>query len=306
MAFLVKTAASAAFKRLLGKAHTDNDRGIGNETVISGFNFNGADIYGEEISYNSPTTAQANSVCSALVTLTLEADDGSNGHAYFAKLPTEWVNPDSTRFLNKSGSPAAAGDYIKDTNISIISGAYGSSFSPIIYDNGTQVPPSDSSDWVFDTYAGILTQEGSDDGAIIDYGTTGTVACYFYIGKTILEKISTVSLKGVKSKVDSFTYSLTDYGIIGVLDDIVNETSSVSLDVYGGPVQEDEVDYSVIEVTAVGTTGLVVGYYIAILTNSVELLTTAGATVVGSNPSVGLSGILSSGDRVQVTYNISE
>lgn len=306
MAFLVKTAASAAFKRLLGKAHTDNDRGIGNETVISGFNFNGADIYGQSIAYNNPTTAQSNGVCSALITLTLEADSGSNGHAYFAKLPIGWVNPDSTRFLNKSGSPAVAGDYIKDTNISIISGAYGNAFTPIVYNNGTQVPPSDSSDWVFDTYAGILTQEGSDDGSMISYGTTGTVNCYFYIGKTILEQISNVDMKGVKSKVGSMTYSLTSYGVIGVLDDIVTDSSSVSLDVYGGPVQEDGVDYSLIAVTNAGTTGLVVGYYIAILTNSVDLLIAAGATVVGSNPLTGLGSILDSGDKVQITYNISE
>lgn len=306
MAFVVNTAANAAFKRLLGKAHTDNQRGIGNETVISGFNFSGDDIYGDEIPFNNPSAAIASGISSAKTTLNLELDAGSNGHAYLAKLPVGYVNPNPSIFRNKSGNPAAAGDYIKDTNISIISGAYGVGYAPVVFNNGVMVPPSDSSDWIFDTYAGVLTQEGVDDGSMINYGENGTVECYLYTGRTIVQRVQEVISGGTKSKVVRMTFENTSYGVVGVLDPATNDYTSVVMDVFGGPTQQKLVDYSLINITNVGTTGLVSGYYLAVYEDTIELLQASGATVVGSNPSIGIKEIIESGDIVQVSYNIPE
>lgn len=99
-------------------------------------------------------------------------------------------------------------------------------------------------------------------------------------------------------KAESLTYTDTANLIIGPLTLSPTEADEVNMFVFTGPLQEYTLDYTVREVTG----GSAPGFYIC-----VSPLSTApggGSFTVGSNPGTGISSVLSSGDKVRVTYPV--
>jgi hypothetical protein len=196
MALLDKSKASYAYKALLGKSHTSNDRELYNESIASGIILSGNRIFGDEINSN-PSDISNTNIVSELLTLILEPVLGSDTQtigvhlAYRTKLnstvPTSLVgkiNP-----LTKIAY--APNDYVGN----IIPQSFGDSFRPLLFSDTSatiEIPPSSAADWFIDCFSGIVVQETD---APFDLNNNGRVKAYVYIGKFINESIKSSGSK---------------------------------------------------------------------------------------------------------------
>lgn len=194
MALLDKSKASSAFKLLQGKAHTSNLNELANEAIASGVTMSAQRIFADAIN-PTPGHASNTGIVSAEVILVLEAVAGSDTgqigtpRAYRTKLggsvPASLVG--KTNPL--TNAPYAINDYIGG----IIPQSFGTDFRPRLYSDAAatvEIPPSSAADWFIDCFAGIVTQEGQDEGASgFTLGANGRVRAYIYIGQFVSEAL---------------------------------------------------------------------------------------------------------------------
>jgi hypothetical protein len=193
MSLLDKSKANYAFKSLLGKSHTSNNRELYNEAIPSGIILTGSRIFGNDINSN-PTDPSNTGIVSDLITLVLEPVLGSDTvvlgtyQSYRTKLngtvPASLVG--KTNPLTKLAY--APNDYVGN----LIPQSFGDNFRPLLFSDAAatvEIPPSSSADWFIDCFAGIVTQEGYDDGASFVLGNNGRVKAYVYIGQFISQTI---------------------------------------------------------------------------------------------------------------------
>lgn len=182
MAFTVTTLAKGAFKKTFGKAHTSNNKEIGNESIPSSLALGTKDIFGQNIS-SDPSTAVGQGVaiaCTGLNALALTLDNTSTGKAYFAIVPITADHP-----LKSIDNPLTGKKYVTGDRVTrIIPQSFGDDYRPIIKKGSTEVTPFAIENWVFDTVAGVLTSE-----ADLNLGLTGTVECYVFVGQMLNEAI---------------------------------------------------------------------------------------------------------------------
>ena len=182
MAYSTITLAKGAFKKAFGKAHTSNDKEIGNESIPSSFSLGTDNIFGQVLD-SDPSVAVAQGIvlnCTGSHKLSLSLDNTSNGKAYFAVVPSSPTHPLKSYINPSTGLSYATGDRVTR----IIPQAFGTSYRPIILNGATEVTPFASQNWVFDTVAGVLTSEVD-----LSLGSSGTVECYVYVGEMLTDTL---------------------------------------------------------------------------------------------------------------------
>lgn len=179
MTFLIDTLAQAAFKKLNSVAHTSNTKTLGNESEPSGITTAATTIYAKNIS-STPATAIATGAASTLIPFSLILDSSSSGKSYVVKIATVAGTSLAGQINPKTGAVYVNGDRVGN----FISPQFGSGYRAILKNNGTEVPPLDSSNWFFDYFAGIITSE-------VDLNlTNGTISGYVYIGEYLQDAIT--------------------------------------------------------------------------------------------------------------------
>ncbi len=180
---------SIAFKKVIGKAQTDSSKEGYNEAYGTGFNVGVDSVLGTTVP-SSPSTTSLWDITDGVVEyvrLPLDPDPSANGHAFIAKLPSNYLsvtsNPkaDSGVWINNSIIAATNGE------IQVVPAAKGTIYEVKPYrggaensqGSGTLVAPGDVIDWYFDYFTGILYQENDPDTtpADIDF-----IECFLYIG----------------------------------------------------------------------------------------------------------------------------
>ena len=165
MAFSDSSKAGYAFKALLGKAHTSTAREIANETLPSGVTVTASRTWASKVPALA-SEAVSQGLVVKLTGLALEAVSGATVSgiqvSYRLKLPSVPSGlVGKTNVL--TGTTFSAGDYVCGL-VPESFGVVGSSdYRPVLYGNGVEIPPLDSSDWFLDPFGGVVTREGGGD-----------------------------------------------------------------------------------------------------------------------------------------------
>ena len=193
-----------SIKKLVGKAHTSNDKDVANESLPSGITLSSNSVFGQSI----PTTAnQTNNTLYTILTgsgisgngqveyLRLQStfiagsDTTSGRHGFELKLPSDYES-------NSKNPLAGTYPFLNNQSINITSGSlqlippsyalayeakpfYGGNTTK---DNGTQIPVLDARDWFLDYFNGVFFQQdppGTGDHA----NNPDHIQAYLYIGK---------------------------------------------------------------------------------------------------------------------------
>ena len=196
MAFTTDTLARAAFKRMLSLSHTSDTANVkdpGNESIASTYTLSSNFIFAEEIPGTAAAVAGRIIACTNVSAgqpdseLVLHLHTASNGAAYMVQIPTghallDVVNPRSASGSNYIVSTPNDDD---DRVSFIIPKSFGSTWRPILKDNGTEVTVTAANDWFLDENAGVVVSESD-----LNLSTTGTLNCYVYIGETVFDRIN--------------------------------------------------------------------------------------------------------------------
>lgn len=187
MAFKDKTKANIAYKRVLGKIHTSNEREAFNEPLGSKALVAAQDIWAEAVNVD-PSSSENDGIVSDLLELVLEPISGTDNtgtySAYMLKLGATVPASLSGKKNRLTGSTYQPYDRVGQ----IIPFEMGPGYQPKPYEGATAVFPMDASDWYIDYYSGILTQETDNPNFMRDYTQAGSkFECYVYIGKMITE-----------------------------------------------------------------------------------------------------------------------
>jgi len=187
MAFMNTTLAKAAFKKAFGKAHTSNDKEVGNESVRSFANVRASDLFADPISsVPAETVASGFAVaCTGLLALPLVLDPSSDGRCYFIVIPD--YHPLKSKVNPLTGVLYQTGDRVAR----VIPDSYGDDYRAIVRKGTAVVAPFALENWVLDTSSGVITSE-----LPLDLGTSGTVECYVYTGTSVQEYLDETVLGG--------------------------------------------------------------------------------------------------------------
>lgn len=238
MALLDKSKASYAFKALLGRAHTSNDRELYNEAIPSGIIVSGTRVFADKISPN-PNDSSNSGIVSAQIPLLLEAVLGSDTVtsgtylAYRCKLGASVPQSLVGKINPLTGVAYQANDYVGN----IIPQSFGTDFRPILYSDTAltnEIPPSDSSDWFIDCFSGVIVQEAGGDGTSFNLGGNGRLKAYIYTGRFVTDALASVgsggsSLTEWKDSVKGFSGTL-DSGTTYTLAGTVSYSGSTAVD----------------------------------------------------------------------------
>lgn len=199
MPFNSDSERKIAFKKLLGKSHTDNAKDPANEARFSFVQGAAASLFGELLNA-SPSNASLYDITDdnvEFVRLVLTPDPSANGHAFIASLPLDYE-------ASSSNSKAGTGVFIDGQVLSDSLGAlqivpplYGLNYEAKPYRGGTGsqgtgalVPPGDAADWNLDYANGVLFQE--DDPAAAPADMT-YLECFIYTGDMISDVVGGVA-----------------------------------------------------------------------------------------------------------------
>jgi hypothetical protein len=204
-----RTLANVPLKTGLGKAHTGNALNVNQETITSAFINSVQNIWSQEIPTTPPTTTDG--VVSRELTLELERIVGFK--AYRIKIPSGQL----TKVLGQI-NPLTGLGFVADEFVGhVITDSFGVGYAPVFKDSGgTQLELASSSNWNFDPFAGIITQENENfplDG--------GTLTCRIYVGKFLNDTLA-----------DFDNVVISGGGVPqSVLDDLQSQIYSLSGDV---------------------------------------------------------------------------
>jgi len=196
MGFLDTSKINVAFKKVVGKAHTDNAKEAGNESLSTFTQVDAAKTFGEAI---TPTPSAANlydiSGVVELVRLVATADPSANGHAFTLSLPADYQ-------ASSSNALAGTGTWLNGTELTSTVGAI--QIVPVVYSNayeakpytggtgvkgsGALVAPGDVRDWTLDYANGVLFQENDPNTSPADITH---IECYLYTGKMVVDLLGT-------------------------------------------------------------------------------------------------------------------
>lgn len=237
MAFVALTKSNYAFKTILGKTHTSNSREAANEAISSGITLGANRIFAQNIN-PVPTDSSNSGIVSAELTLELEPVPGSDAnpvegtgtgvpHAWRAKLGSSVPASLSGVTNPLTNAPYQANDYVG----SIIPQSFGQDFRPKLYSDAAatnEIPATDSSDWFLDPFAGVVVQEGYEDGVKFDFGTNGRLVCYVYIGQSVTDALAEVPTgSGGTGSIGEWQDS-----VAGFTNDLSSGTTQAALTVY--------------------------------------------------------------------------
>ena len=228
MAVTLKNKLLIAYKKLVGKAHTNSQFDDVNESVASSIQLGSDNVFGETIplSPNESVYDVTNGVVEKLE-FGLEAlalseytangsvnagidDDGdgaplgtftSGYHAYALKLPSDYE-------ISSSNERAGTGQFLNNQQLTgsgrlqIVPSKYGVPYIPAVSHAGGTISPLDEENYHVDTYSGILFVQ--------DINRTPTkVTAFLYIGRYTDEKV--VVETGSFGTLEATTISASTY-----------------------------------------------------------------------------------------------
>lgn len=196
MPLLDVSKISFAFKKLLGKSHTDSIKEPYNELVPTGISASASTIFADPISATPNTTLWTVTGAVEKVVLTLTEDPTSNGHAFFASLP---ANYESLSSNPKKGSGVFVnGQVLSATSgkLQIVPTLYGTDYEVKPYRGASLVPPGDVVDWLVNEFSGIIFQENDP---LASPAAMTTLECYLYIGDMVSDKLAASGASAVGS-----------------------------------------------------------------------------------------------------------
>lgn len=195
MAYSAQTERLISLKKLSGKAHTSNEKGLINEALPSGVTLSTTTIFASDITSSpvssSPYTKTGNVEFLRLpVTFINGTDTASGRHAFEIKLPSDYES-------SSSNSKKGTYPYLNNQSINITSGSLQlipTSFSPSYeakpyygtFGSGTVIPVADARDWNLDYFNGIFFQQ--DPPGTGNHSQNPTyVECFLYVGDYLSE-----------------------------------------------------------------------------------------------------------------------
>jgi hypothetical protein len=181
MALIDTSKILISIKKLVGKAHTSNDKDVANEALPSGLTMSSNTIFGESI----PTTInQSSDALYAILSgsgitgngqveylrfqssFILGSDTSDGRHGFELKLPADYE-------ANSKNPLAGTYPFLNNQSINITSGSlqlvppsYATNYEAKAFsggnttkDNGTQIPILDARDWNLDYFNGVFFQQ---------------------------------------------------------------------------------------------------------------------------------------------------
>ena len=211
-----------SIKKLVGKAHTSNDKDVANEGLPSGLTISSNTVFGQTI----PTTA--NQTSDSLYTILTGSGVSGNGQVEYLRFQASFIagsDTDNGRhgfelklpsdYESNSKNPLAGTYPFKNNqSINITSGSlqlvppsYASGYEAKAFyggnttkDNGTQIPVLDARDWFLDYFNGVFFQQdppGTGDHA----ENPDHVQAYLYVGEFANKGVFSQGLTGSLTKL---------------------------------------------------------------------------------------------------------
>jgi len=201
MSLSTTSKVNITLKKINGKAHTSNDKGLINEALPSGISLSSSTIFGDEIPAIPDSTSYYTITDSTVEYIRLPltfipgTDTSSGRHAFEASLPSDYETNSSNPY--KGIYPFQNGQTLQSTKgkIQLIPTSFGDDYEANpFYDDGliTQIPVADARNWALDYFNGILFQE-IPPGTGNDPENPVYIDAYLYIGNMLDTVIDNVS-----------------------------------------------------------------------------------------------------------------
>ena len=203
MSFDAKTERLISLKKLAGKAHTSNNKGLANEGLPSGLTVAASTVFGQNIPL-SPGDALYSITNGAVEKLRLSAsyiagtDTVSGRHGFSLHLPDDYQAQSSNP--NRGTYPFINGQalYITSGALQLIPPSFATSYEGKPYHTGsgeTSIPVLDARDWNLDYFNGIFFQQdppGADDHA----SNPRYLDAYLYVGNYLSDAGNFTTITG--------------------------------------------------------------------------------------------------------------
>ena len=209
MAYDSKTERLISLKKLAGKAHTSNDKGLANEALPSGLTVTSETVFGESIT-TSPSSTSLYTITGQVeylrfpVTFIAGSDTEDGRHGFELKLPPEYVVSSSNP--NKGTYPFENSQVVNITSgsLQLVPPSFASSYEAKPFyggvsgskDSGTQIPVLDARDWYMDYFNGIMFQQ-DPPGTGAHANNPDFVEGFLYIGDYLSSVVSSTQFSGV-------------------------------------------------------------------------------------------------------------
>ena len=219
-----------SIKKLVGKAHTSNDKDVANEGAPSGLTISSNTVFGQTV----PTTAnQTNDVLYTILTgsgiagngqveyLRLQAsfiagsDTASGRHGFELKLPADYETNSKNPLAGTYPFKNSQSINITSGSLQLVPPSFASEYEAKAFsggnaakDNGTQIPVLDARDWSLDYFNGVFFQQdppGTGDHA----DNPDHVQVYMYVGKYSDQGMFATGLSGSLTQLTDGTSYLT-------------------------------------------------------------------------------------------------
>ena len=185
-----------SIKKLVGKAHTSNDKDVANESLSSGLTVSTSTIFAQSIPSHTGSASKYHILSSSsgfavaeflrLSASFIAGTDTSDGrHGFSLKLPDDYAT--HSKNPKKGSDPFTNGReiYLASGSLQLIPPSFDSDYEAKVYHTGsgeTQIAVLDSRDWSLDYFNGVFFQQ--DPAGTGDQATNPRyVDAYLYIGE---------------------------------------------------------------------------------------------------------------------------
>lgn len=225
---------NVTLKKINGKAHTSNDKGLINEAIGSGITTSYSTIFGESVPAEPNQSSYYENIGDKVEYVRLVAsfipgtDTSSGRHSFSLKLPSDYetnsTNPKSGTypFLNNQVLHTTKG------KLQLVPTSFGNDYeAKPYYDDGTitLIPVTDERDWTLDYFNGILFQQ-DPPGVGAHSENPVYVDALIYIGSMLDDVIDNISTGGSGSSPGG-TATLREKHIYKVTSTIAASTNIV-------------------------------------------------------------------------------
>jgi hypothetical protein len=234
MSLSTTSKVNVTLKKLNGKAHTSNDKGLINESLSSGITTSYTTIFGEQIPAEPNQSTYYDNVGGKveyvrLVAEFIQGTDTSSGqHSFSLSLPSDYEsNSTNTKvgtypFLNSQKLHLTKG------KLQLVSTSFGGDYEAKPYYNDgavTLIPVTDQRNWTLDYFNGILFQQ-DPPGTGAHAQNPVYVDALLYIGNMLDDVISS-SAGGGSGTSSSGTTTLREKNIYSVSSTISAATNII-------------------------------------------------------------------------------
>ena len=232
MAFDAKTQRLISLKKLSGKAHTSNDKGLANEGLPTGITMSKATIFSSDIPVEPSSSSHYTITGGAVEFLRLSAsfiagtDTIAGRHGFELKLPDDYEAQSSNP--RKGTYPYLNGQSIQITSgsLQLVPPSFATSYEAKVFHTGsgeTRIFLLDSRDWNLDYFNGVYFQQDTP-GTGDDSSNPRYIDAYLYIGDYLTGTIGSGGGGGGSGTVVASS---------GLTGSVSGDTTTLSLDIIG-------------------------------------------------------------------------